>query len=253
MIRQVRPQRVLTSSPERFWERIGASHPDHMTVGESTLRAVYPDARNPFAFPELLADEGLEAWTVSEVWLGASPRADHAVDVTDVVDRKFAALRSHVSQVSHNPDLEKFVTGWMAQTAQRFGLPEGRLAEAFHVVHTGLRPRPCRRHGRTDGPARHDEPASERATPRAGDVTPGTMFGSKGLRTGTKFFAIWWHEQLVVKLPPARLTELVEAGDGQPFEPMEGRRMNGWIVLGDSVDWAPSSPRPGPTSRLRTQ
>ena len=28
------------------------------------------------------------------------------------------------------------MTGWMRQTAQRFGLPEGRLAEAFHVVHT---------------------------------------------------------------------------------------------------------------------
>ncbi|MDP5181543.1 PIG-L deacetylase family protein [Blastococcus sp. BMG 814] len=136
VIRQVRPQRVLTSSPERFWERIGASHPDHMTVGESTLRAVYPDARNPFAFPELLVDEGLDAWTVDEVWLGASPRADHAVDVTDVVDRKFAALKSHVTQVSHVPDLEGFVTGWMQQTAQRLGLPAGRLAEAFHVVHT---------------------------------------------------------------------------------------------------------------------
>src|SRR4051794_30348076 len=136
VIRQVRPQRVLTSSPERFWDRIGASHPDHMTVGESTLRAVYPDARNPFAFPELLAQEGLEAWTVSEVWVSASPRADHAVDVTDVVTQKFKALRSHVSQVSHNPDLETFVTGWMTTTAQRFGLPEGRLAEAFHVVHT---------------------------------------------------------------------------------------------------------------------
>ena len=61
VIRQVRPQRVVTTSPERFWDRIGASHPDHMTVGESTLRAVYPDARNPFAFPELLDDEGLEA------------------------------------------------------------------------------------------------------------------------------------------------------------------------------------------------
>ena len=72
VIRQVRPQRVLTTSPERFWDRIGASHPDHMTVGESTLRAVYPDARNPFAFPELLDDEGLEAWAVSEVWLTAS-------------------------------------------------------------------------------------------------------------------------------------------------------------------------------------
>ncbi len=136
VIRQVRPQRVLTSSPERWWDRIGASHPDHMTVGEATLRAVYPDARNPFAFPELLQDEGLEAWTVSEVWLGASPRADHAVDVTDLVELKFAALKSHVSQVSHNPDLEKFVIGWMRQVAARFGLQEGRLAEAYHVVHT---------------------------------------------------------------------------------------------------------------------
>jgi LmbE family N-acetylglucosaminyl deacetylase len=136
VIRQVRPQRVLTSSPERWWDRVAASHPDHMTVGESTLRAVYPDARNPFAFPELLDDEGLEAWTVSEVWLGASPRADHAVDVTDTAPQKFDALRSHLTQVSHNPDVEKFVTGWMTMTAQRFGLPEGRLAEAFHVVHT---------------------------------------------------------------------------------------------------------------------
>jgi LmbE family N-acetylglucosaminyl deacetylase len=136
VIRQIRPQRVLTTSPERFWDRIGASHPDHMTVGESTLRAVYPDARNPFAFPELLDDEGLEAWAVSEVWLSASPRADHAVDVTEMVDRKFAALRRHVTQTSHSPDLEKFVTEWMALTAQRFGLADGRLAEAFHVVHT---------------------------------------------------------------------------------------------------------------------
>jgi len=72
-----------------------------------------------------------------------------------------------------------------------------------------------------------------------GPVTRGTMFGSQGLRTGTKFFAVWWHDRLVVKLPPARLDELVEAGAGEPFEPMEGRRMNGWIVLGDDVDWAP--------------
>jgi TfoX/Sxy family transcriptional regulator of competence genes len=72
-----------------------------------------------------------------------------------------------------------------------------------------------------------------------GPVTEGTMFGSKGLRTGTKYFVMWWHEQLVVKLPPARLTELVEAGDGQPFEPMEGRRMNGWIVVGPGAAWEP--------------
>src|SRR3954453_15763843 len=104
VIRHVRTQRVLSSSPERFWGRIGPSPPDHKTVGESTLGAVYPDARNPFAFPELLADEGLDAWTVSEVWLGASPRADPAGAVTDVPDRKFAALLSHVTQLSHQPE-----------------------------------------------------------------------------------------------------------------------------------------------------
>lgn len=138
VIRQVRPDRVLTTSPERMWDRVGASHPDHMTVGEATLRAVYPDARNPFAFPALLTDEGLEAWTVSEVWLSASPRAHHAVDVTDVVERKFAALESHVTQVSHQPEgqLREFVGGWMQQTARTHGLPDGRLAEAFQIVHT---------------------------------------------------------------------------------------------------------------------
>src|SRR3954452_4734777 len=130
VIRQVRPQRVVTSSPERFWDRVAASHPDHMTVGEATLRAVYPDARNPFAFPELLAEEGLEAWTVSEVWMGASPLANHAVDVTDVLERKWAALGSHVSQVGHYPEgqMQEFVGGWMKATAERFGLPAGRYA-----------------------------------------------------------------------------------------------------------------------------
>ena len=77
------------------------------------------------------------------------------------------------------------------------------------------------------------------ADAECGSVRRGSMFGSQGLRTGTKFFAVRWHDRLVVKLPPARLDELVAAGAGEPFEPMEGRRMNGWIVLGDDVDWAP--------------
>ena len=72
-----------------------------------------------------------------------------------------------------------------------------------------------------------------------GPVTRGKMFGSEGLRTGTKYFAIWWHDQLVVKLPPARLTEVVEACDGQVFEPMPGRTMNGWLLLQGSAEWDP--------------
>jgi TfoX/Sxy family transcriptional regulator of competence genes len=72
-----------------------------------------------------------------------------------------------------------------------------------------------------------------------GAVTRGTMFGSQGLRTGTKFFAIWWHERLVLKLPADRREALVSGGAAQPFEPMEGRPMNGWVVVDDAVDRAP--------------
>lgn len=134
VIRQVRPQRVLTQSPERVWARLGASHPDHRATGEATINAVYPDARNPFAHPELLADEGLEPWTVRELWLMASPTPDHYVDVTDTFDHKLAALREHVSQTTHMDDLEGLLRDWLGRGAHEAGLAEGRLAEAFQVV-----------------------------------------------------------------------------------------------------------------------
>ena len=53
VIRRVRPRVVIAQSPERILDRVYASHPDHLATGEATLCAVYPDARNPFAFPEL--------------------------------------------------------------------------------------------------------------------------------------------------------------------------------------------------------
>jgi LmbE family N-acetylglucosaminyl deacetylase len=137
VIRQVRPQRMLVQSPERHWNRIGASHPDHLAAGEASVRAVYPAARNPFSYPELLADEGLEPWTVKELWLMADPAAEHVVDITDRFDRKLAALHAHASQTSHMDDLESMLRGWGAGLARAAGLPEGRLAEAFRVVHTG--------------------------------------------------------------------------------------------------------------------
>ncbi|HEY5989321.1 MAG TPA: PIG-L family deacetylase, partial [Streptosporangiaceae bacterium] len=52
VIRQVRPDRVVCPSPERNYVRPGISHPDHRAVGSAAMDAVYPDARNPFAFPE---------------------------------------------------------------------------------------------------------------------------------------------------------------------------------------------------------
>jgi LmbE family N-acetylglucosaminyl deacetylase len=135
VIRRVRPQRVVGPSPERNWQRIFASHPDHLAAGEAALCAVYPDARNPFAHPELL-NEGLKEHTVAEVWLMGGPQPDVAVDVTDTFDRKVAALRCHESQVGHREDLEKMLREWLTFTAKQQGMPEGRLAEAYRIVKT---------------------------------------------------------------------------------------------------------------------
>ncbi|MGI8869904.1 MAG: PIG-L deacetylase family protein [Mycobacteriales bacterium] len=135
-IRRVRPHRVLTQSPERAWEFIGRSHPDHLAAGEAALCAVYPDARNPFAYPELRLEEGLEAWTVPETWLMAGPQVTTYVDVTDTFDRKLAALRAHASQTSHMNGLADRLRGMLGRTATTAGLPDGRLAESFQVVDT---------------------------------------------------------------------------------------------------------------------
>lgn len=136
VIRQVRPQRVLLQSPERNWARLAASHPDHLAAGEAGIYAVYPDARNPFAYPELLGDEGLAEWAVPEVWLMAHPEPDHYVDITDSFDRKVAALRAHVSQTAHMDDLEDFLGEWLRANGNRAGFAPGRMAEAFKVVST---------------------------------------------------------------------------------------------------------------------
>lgn len=100
-IRRARPQLVLTQSPVRALVsgRVGVDHPDHLAVGEATLQAVYPDARNPRAFRELLR-EGLEPFRVEEIWMAAPRSGDHLVDVSAFVDKKLEALSCHRSQLT---------------------------------------------------------------------------------------------------------------------------------------------------------
>jgi LmbE family N-acetylglucosaminyl deacetylase len=135
VIRQFRPDRVVVQNPARNWQRIYASHPDHMAAGEAAMCAIYPDARNPFAFPELL-EEGHEAWSVGEVWVMGVEDPDRYVDVTDTIERKIAALREHVSQMPGIDDLDTLVRTWLGFNAAAAGLPEGRYAESFRYLET---------------------------------------------------------------------------------------------------------------------
>ncbi|MFC4853344.1 PIG-L deacetylase family protein [Actinophytocola glycyrrhizae] len=139
VIRRVRPDRVLTWSPEINWDFVPTTHPDHRAVGEATFAAVYPDARNPYAHRSLLDEEGLEPWTVRELWLADGPPRlrDKAVDITGAFDRKMAALRSHSSQAGPAGEaIEQELRQYHAATAEQFGLGEGRLAECFQFVDT---------------------------------------------------------------------------------------------------------------------
>jgi len=135
VIRQVRPDVVITPSPTPNWDRIYGAHPDHLAAATATMAAVYPDSRNPRAFPELL-DEGWEPHKVTEVWM-MMQEPNRFVDITDTFDLKVAALRAHVSQTARIDDLEGLLRQWASDQAGSGGMAEGRLAEAFRVIDTG--------------------------------------------------------------------------------------------------------------------
>ena len=138
VIRTVRPDRVLTWSPEINWDHLITSHPDHRAVGEATLAAVYPDARNEHAHRDLFA-AGLKPWTVRELWIADGPPAlrNYAVDITDAFEAKLAALSAHRSQTAHVDGLAGEMREYAMHVARRHGLAGGRLAEDFQVVRSG--------------------------------------------------------------------------------------------------------------------
>lgn len=134
-IREVRPQVVITQNPVRNLDSTYGSHPDHIATGEATMCAVYPDARNPFAFAGQPCAE-LDDWAVDEVWVMLGADAHDFIDITSQLDRKIRALRCHESQ-HRNPDaMEERVRAWWKSIAAERGRPENTSAEVFRVVDT---------------------------------------------------------------------------------------------------------------------
>jgi hypothetical protein len=59
----------------------------------------------------------------------------------------------------------------------------------------------------------------------------GKGFGSSALKVNNKIFAMLVNGRLVVKLPRARVTELIETGHGEPFDSGKGTPMKEWVTL----------------------
>lgn len=152
VIRIEKPDVVITQAPERDYDSTYGSHPDHTETAEATLRAVYPDARNPRAFTSELLDEGFEPHAVPNVWIRHLEQNLY-VDITSSFDAKMRALRSHQSQVAKRDeqfDLHKVMWQWgerVAADASSKGVTHfdgngetldqaNKLAEGYRVLDT---------------------------------------------------------------------------------------------------------------------
>lgn len=135
VIRRTKPDVVVTCDPLNWYSEGHINHPDHRAIGEATLAAVFPTARDRLNFIELERDEGLEVHKTRQVYISGARNPNKKVDVTDFIDRQIEALREHKSQI-------KDMDGLAERLRERKRDPESpdefpRHIEAFHVVTFG--------------------------------------------------------------------------------------------------------------------
>jgi LmbE family N-acetylglucosaminyl deacetylase len=134
-IRRHRPEVLILGNWDERWPWGGLNMADHRAIGLAAVDAAR-DAANRWVFPELL-DEGLEPWSgVRYAFVNVSPRAAHAVDVTDTLDRGIASLQEHRVYLAGlgegaMSDPDAFLRGAAEQTGTRFG---GRPAVSFELL-----------------------------------------------------------------------------------------------------------------------
>lgn len=134
-IRRFRPEVVVMHNPIRHYG--WGNHPDHFAVGEATASAVYPTARNPMVFPDLL-DEGFGPWEVTWTMAIDAETPDHFVDIGRSLERKLDAVRCHASQYdAHYLDFNRRIAEETAGMARAAGYPEMEFAESFRLRFEG--------------------------------------------------------------------------------------------------------------------
>lgn len=135
ILREVKPDRVICQDPTTvFYGDNYINHPDHRAAGEAAVYATFPSSETRPIFPELL-DEGYEPHKVKELWINMSLSPTHYVDITEVFDKKAAALRAHVSQLGEGEEFDNGVLKWIKERFSDIGQPESvRYAESFKVM-----------------------------------------------------------------------------------------------------------------------
>lgn len=129
VIRQFKPDIVVSNDPSTYYTRFGSiNHPDHRAIGEGVLAAIYPAARDPLSFVELLRDEKLEPHKVRKVYLSGTLNPNLRINITDVLERKIAAILEHRSQIKNPDELIK------RQTDNRDPDFEDLYTEAYRVL-----------------------------------------------------------------------------------------------------------------------
>lgn len=101
-IRRLKPDAIICQDPTQRWGGTRyLNHPDHRAAGDACLDAVYPSARDPHVFSELLI-ENLLPHKVREVFMSTVQNADVWIDLDDCFEKKLEGLRQHESQVGAN-------------------------------------------------------------------------------------------------------------------------------------------------------
>jgi LmbE family N-acetylglucosaminyl deacetylase len=125
-IRSSRPTRLLTWDAWRPYQL----HSDHRAAGLASVDAVLA-AGNPHFYPKQL-DEELKPHRVEEAFLYGTDQPDKWVNITNTFEVKMEAIKCHLSQVDHLPELARK----MSHCNKDYGAEKGyTYAEAYKVLH----------------------------------------------------------------------------------------------------------------------
>ena len=130
VIRQHKPDILVTCDPQTLFATYGINHPDHRAAGQVVLDAVFPAAGNLAFFPELI-EEGHSPHMPKEVWCSLTHQPNITIDVTEMWDIKIKAILEHKTQVQ---DAEKLIERFKSRRTEDSTDENPRYEEKFRVV-----------------------------------------------------------------------------------------------------------------------